>query len=260
MASQDVLPLSVVTVVKDAADALALTAESVAAQDAASVDYLVVDSSTDTDQVHRALNGVPHRYVWTEPRGIYSAMNVGLAHARGRFVHFLNAGDTFCDPSVLGRVIATLNDSDPLWAFGEVEIVQEDGRRTITPHWNYRSERDRGFSRGHFPPHQGTFSRREALLEAGGFDTTYAIAADYAMALHLSLQSDPLYLDLVIATFIEGGASTQNWRASIREFHRARRLILRPTGWQAVRECVDTGRHFVAVTAYRDVWSKVKRS
>lgn len=251
--------LSVVTVVRDAASALALTAASVATQDFAGVEYVVVDSSADTDRVHSALDGVPHRYTWTVPRGIYAAMNVGLEQAQGHFVYFLNAGDTFRDASVLGQVLTRLGEADPLWAFGEVEIVEQNGRRTMTRRWDYRKERDRGFSRGLFPPHQGTFTRRSALLEAGGFDTTYAIAADYAMALRLSLQADPVYLDLVVATFAEGGASTQNWRASIREFHRARRTILGPTGWPAVREWVDTGTQFVAMTAYRDVWSRVRR-
>lgn len=259
MSSQGVPLLSVVTVVKDAAGALASTAASLASQDTGGVEYLVVDSSSSTDPVHSALDGVPHRYTWTAPRGIYRAMNVGLEQAQGHFVYFLNAGDTFHDPTVLGQVLTRLGEADPLWAFGEVEIVERDGRRTISPRWDYRKERDRAFSRGHFPPHQGTFARRRALLDAGGFDTTYAIAADYAMALRLSLQADPVYLDLVVATFAEGGASTQNWRASIREFHRARRTILGPTGWPAVREWVDTGTQFVAMTAYRDVWSKVRR-
>lgn len=251
--------LTVVTVVKDAPDDLVGTVESVRAQNLSGVEYVVVDSSADPTPVTEALESIEHEYVWTQPQGIYPAMNTALNLATGDYVYFANAGDLLHDRLVLARVHALLARSQPVWAFGEVEIVQVDGSRVITPRWDYAREKAASFSRGHFAPHQGTFVRRTALLDQGGFDPAFSIVADYAAFLKLSRVADPLYLDLVIATFAEGGVSTLRWQESLRQFHRARRAILAPRGWGAVRELGGTAKQAVAMGLYRGLWSKVAR-
>lgn len=251
--------LTVVTVVKDAPDDFVRTVASLRDQDLEAIEFLVVDSSADPVPVREALADVEHRYAWTQPRGIYPAMNVALGMATGDYIYFANAGDLLHDPFVLGLVRARLAGTEVVWAFGEVEVVQRDGSRVITPRWDYAREKASLFSRGHFAPHQGTFARRAALLAQGGFDPAYTIVADYAAFLKLSKIADPLYLEPVIATFAEGGVSTVRWQESLRQFHRARRSILAPTGWDAVRELGGTARQAVAMGLYRGVWSKVTR-
>jgi glycosyltransferase len=123
----------------------------------------------------------------------------------------------------------------------------------VTPHWDYAAEKKNLFSRGFFPPHQGTVVRSDLLRGIGGFDTTYRIAADYAAFLRLSQAADPLQLSYVLATFREGGASTQNWQESFAEFHRARLSILHPSGVGRAREQASTWWHFAKVYAYREV-------
>lgn len=250
--------ITVITVVRDAPEALRLTAASVAGQelaDRADVEHLVVDGSSVVDDLSD-LPGVRHEV--RPARGIYTAMNEGLQAATGEYAYFLNAGDTLHAVDTLAFVIDRLASVRPEWAYGEVAIVDERGVRTITPRWDFDAEASRCFARGLFPPHQGTFARREALLALGGFDESYRIAADYAMALRLSQRSVPAYLDRVIATFPEGGASTVGWREAQREFHRARVSILQPTGMAAVRERLDTARQRAVMTAYRGVWTRLR--
>jgi hypothetical protein len=91
------------------------------------------------------------------------------------------------------------------------------------------------------------------LRDLGGFDPSYTIVADYAAFLRLSRLADPLILDTVIATFVEGGVSTRRWKASIQEFHRARRRILRPTGTAAWRERYETAAQFLRLFVVRDL-------
>lgn len=247
--------LSVITVVKDDLAGLERTRASLLAQTELSFEHVVVDSSRDPAAARDLLDWparVESTVTWVEPSGIYPAMNEGVRLARGEYAYFLNAGDTLRGSDVLSRVReATIAAGSPAWLYGEVEIVDTRGRSVITPRWDYEAERRASFARGRFPAHQATFVRRDALLAAGGFDTSFRIVADYAAFLRLSLACDPVYLDLVIATFAEGGLSTQRWRESLREFHRARREILRPTGLQAVRERWETARVAAAMGAYR---------
>ena len=254
--------LTIVTVVKDAPDDFLRTVESVAAQDLCDVEYVVVDSSVDANEVPACIGSfanLPIDYAWSAPRGIYPAMNEGLARASGDYVYFANAGDVFYHPDVLGRVREAAERTDAPWLFGDVEILSASGHRVTTPRWDYEHERAACFSRGHFPCHQGTFAKRSLLLAQGGFDPSYSIVADYAAFLKLSLVGDPGHLDFVVAIFAEGGVSTTRWRESFRQFHRARREILQPRGRAALREYRETVKRYAAVELYRSVWSKVVR-
>lgn len=254
--------LTVITVVKDAPADLSRTLASVASQDLSGVEYLVIDGSNDRTSVPEVLARFPAlaaSYVWRKPSGIYPAMNEGLTLARGDYVYFANAGDVFFDTEVLGRVRKATESMSPAWLFGEVEILSESGQRVITERWDYADEQATCFSRGRFPCHQGTFTRRALLLDQGGFDTSYSIVADYAAFLKLTLVSDPTHLDFIIATFAEGGVSTTRWRESFRQFHRARREILKPRGPLALREYGETVKNYAAVEVYRSVWSKIAR-
>jgi glycosyltransferase len=246
--------LSVVTVVKDDRDGFARSLASLRAQDLDGVEWIVIDGSRDEAEIPALLatsDALAARYCHEAPRGIYPAMNNALEIACGDVLYFLNAGDTLASSSILARVRECVGDA--VWAFGPVEIEERSGAVVVTPPWDYASERRAAFSRGHFPPHQGTFVRTTVLREIGGFDASYRIAADYAAALKLSLLADPVELPFIIARFREGGTSTVRWQESFREFHRARREILRPSGTSALRERWESARHFARVYAHREV-------
>lgn len=250
--------LSVITVVRDDPEGLQATMASLATQDRTGVEVVVIDGSADRAHAVEAASGIA-RVAWSDPRGIYPAMNEGLASAAGDYVYYLNAGDTLHSPDVLGVLMSALEGERPAWLFGRVEVVSVAGTRVMTPMWDYGRERSALFARGLFPPHQGTVARTDLLRDLGGFDPSYRIAADYAAFLGLSLRADPLILDTVLATFHEGGASTQNWQESFREFHRARLEIFRPSGLTALRERVSTAWHFSKVFTYREVARRARR-
>ena len=245
--------LTIVTVVKDDAEGLQRTLESLVAQKLTDYQHVVIDSSSNRDEVPALLVKTAAEYTWVAPAGVYAAMNTGLDYANGRYVYFLNAGDWLYAPTTLSMLRTQLIECQPRWAIGPVEIVSMDGTRTITPPWNYQREAALGFSRGHFPAHQGTIAERSVLEGFGGFNTTYRIAADYAMALRLATTGAPLQLDFPLACFTEGGVSTVEWKRSLREFHRARVEIWAPTGAAAQRERWETVAHFTRMWIARDV-------
>lgn len=245
--------LSVISVVKDDAAGLQTTIASMETQDLDGVEFIVVDGSADLDAVKSLLNAGPMdaTYVWDEPRGIYPAMNGGLELATGEFTYFANAGDELFAGDVFLRTRELISEFD--WAFGPIEIVSSCGSRVFSPVWDYAVEAKSGFSRGYFPAHQGTFARTELLQELGGFDESYGVAGDYAMALKLSQVSEPVVLPYVVATFYEGGISTHAWSQSALEFHRARREILHPRGISRAVELGNTAKHWVSLGIGREV-------
>jgi hypothetical protein len=177
-------------------------------------------------------------------------MNTGLAAASGTYVYFANAGDTFADDSAIST-IREATETAPKWLYGQVRFIQPDGTSITPPPFDYAKERSKSFSNGRFPPHQGTIAQTQLLRDLGGFDTSYRIGSDYALFLRLSLAGDPCEIETVIADFYVGGLSTVAWRESLREFHAARRRILKPTGTDAIREQIGTWSQFARMSAAR---------
>jgi glycosyltransferase involved in cell wall biosynthesis len=253
--------LTIVTVVKDDLTGFQATLASVMEQDRREVQHVIIDSSTDRSEIRAALAAVESSadYLWVPAAGVYAAMNAGLDRAAGDYVYFLNAGDCLYSLTTVADIRRRLIGNSPTWAFGPVEIHARNGERTVTPAWDYQREVSLGLSRGHFPAHQGTIVKRSVLEQLGGFDTSYRIAGDYAIALQLTQVAKPWQLDFPLACFIEGGVSTVEWKRSLREFHRARTEIWSPTGSAALREKWETLSQFVRMWIARDLLGRGRR-
>jgi GT2 family glycosyltransferase len=247
--------LTIVTVVKDDPRGLERTFESLCDQDLSGVEYIVIDGSSTRIEVPNLVHasGIGAIVEWSTPAGIYRAMNDGLARASGEYTLFLNAGDELL-PRALSNLRASLLASAPTWAYAPVEIVGVDGSATTTPAWEFATESKYSFSRGFFAAHQGTVARTDTLRGIGGFDERYVIAGDYAVFLYLTREAPPLELKLPLARFHEGGVSSTRWARTLREFHRARRSILHPSGPGSRREFMWTGRQFLVTSVYRSPW------
>ena len=260
--SQESSWLSVVTPIKDGLSDLARTWESLQVQDLTGVEWVIIDSSRDADQVSGFLDGVvgvPVTYRSQEPCGIFTAMNLGITEAAGQYVYFLNAGDTLADAESLALLRTELATHNyPAWAYADVEMVDDQGRAHVPAGWDHSAERSRSFARGHFPCHQGTVVRSTVIRSLGGFDTSYAIGGDYDLFLRLDRLYPPVQLPFTLARFAPGGASSQGWFQGLREFHRARRRQLRPTGWRAVTERIDTVWWGSKTVLYRSLWAPGK--
>lgn len=240
--------LSVITVVKDDPTGLQYTLDSVSQQervDPTQLQFVVIDGSTPSLEDLVTDSEITNvSYIWQKPQGIFSAMNFGVAQAQGDYVLFLNAGDTLFDTRVLSQLIEFLRSGSPTWAYGRVQFTSPSGQDLTEPPWSYTAERSRLFARGLFPSHQGTVMRRDLIKSLGGFDETYQITSDYHLMLKASKASQPKFIPFPIAHFQQGGASTQNWRTAVAEFHRARTSVFEPRGLTRLQEWTDTAVGF----------------
>ena len=144
-----------------------------------------------------------------------------------------------------------IDSKQPPFLFGAADIVQRNGLVVRTPDWDFQTEQENFFARGHFPCHQSMFVSRQLLLELKGFDKEYAIAGDYKFFLQLSCNLRPQILPFPVARFVEGGASSQHWIESWWEFHRARKETLSLAGSKAWKERMLTSVSFARAFAHR---------
>jgi hypothetical protein len=225
------LQLSVITVVRDNTFGFIETLNSLKKQSLSEFNWVVIDSSIDRASIPSLLesSGRSADYLWVEPEGIYPAMNLGASFSKGRYIYFLNSGDTLFDSETLRQVEKNLAATSPLWAFGNIDFWNQMGGKLTEPNWDYTAEQVHRFARGRFPGHQGVFVEKQAFEALGGLDTRFCIAADYHMICRLSQIQPPLELGFVVANFTQGGASTVSWRTAQKEFRKVRKMVFPPS-------------------------------
>lgn len=133
---------SIITVTYNAGELLEDTIQSVITQTYKNIEYIIIDGkSTDNtlEIIDRYRNHI--QTVVSEPdKGLYDAMNKGIAKATGDYICFLNAGDELHEDDTLQLMVHSLTSLTELpdVIYGETAIVDKEGhflrmRRLSTP-------------------------------------------------------------------------------------------------------------------------------
>ena len=100
---------SVITVTYNAEKVLEDTLQSVISQTYRHVEYIIVDgaSKDGTIKIIDKYRERIHTVVSEPDKGLYDAMNKGIALATGNYLCFLNAGDSFHEDDTLQQMVHT---------------------------------------------------------------------------------------------------------------------------------------------------------
>lgn len=216
--------ISVITITYNAASTLPPTLRSVEAQTFSDFEYLVIDGASKDSTVDLA-SACPIAQVFSEPdRGLYDAMNKGLRRAKGRYVLFLNAGDSLPGPDTLQKYADAIAAApvEPGIVYGQTRIV--DAKRNPIGERHLRAPENltfRSFLNGMEVCHQAMLVRRDL---APDYDMQYRFSADYDWACKI-LRLSPLnvYIPEYVADYLSEGVTTANHRASLLERFRIMR-------------------------------------
>jgi glycosyltransferase involved in cell wall biosynthesis len=121
------LDVSVIVPCRNAAPFLAATLASLLGQTHRAAEIVVVDDGSTDGSRAIAARHAPDVVVLTSPgRGASAARNAGMAHARGRFVQFLDADD-FVEPHALRSRVDALEQSGADVAISDWERLERRG-------------------------------------------------------------------------------------------------------------------------------------
>lgn len=214
------MKISVITVVYNGEATIAAAVESVLAQDHPDLEYIVIDgASKDSTLEILSRYGESITTLVSEPdRGIYDAMNKGIARATGDVVGILNADDLYAQTSVLSSVAQALESSGADSLIGDLVIVKADDLKQIERYYSSRTFSLRWFERGDMPPHPTFFVRRAVYARLGNFDTQYRVTADFDLMLRFLYlgRISWVYLPQVMVTMRSGGLTNQGFKSKLR--------------------------------------------
>ena len=222
------MKISIVTITYNAAKVLQRTLDSISSQSYRDIEHLIIDGASKDDtlrmvEVYRQQISYAV-IIQSEPdKGIYDAMNKGLRLATGDYIVFMNAGDTFHDERTLERVLGEgMREEEPAVLYGDTDIVDSEGRflrkrhLSVPDHLTWRS-----FRQGMLVCHQAFYAKLEIARDIP-YDLRYRHSADVDWCIRVMKEAERRHLPLVrvpgvVADFLDGGNTTQNHRASLKE-------------------------------------------
>lgn len=228
--------ISVITTTYNSGRTIGDTLESVLRQTYSDVELIVVDGASRDDTMDVVRRYEPRfggRLRWTsEPdRGIYDAMNKGIARATGDVIGILNSDDFYTSDTVLERVAEAMAGGDVDAVYGDIHYVRDGDLRRCVRYYSSRPFRRWMMRLGFMPAHPSFYCRREVYERCGTFDTTYRVAADFENLLRLIYVNHirTRYLPMDFVTMRTGGASTSGL-SSHRQIMRDHLRALRSNG------------------------------
>lgn len=182
--------VTIVTVVRNAAQDIAHTFASIRPFKCAALEYVVIDgNSTDgTQDIAAQYADVIDTFCSESDRGIYDAMNKATLKAKGTFILNINAGDRLLHVPFEALQEAATQGIDMVC--GKVQTEQG----LITPAWNSAIRRHNTL------PHQGCFYRR-TLLETHPYNLQFKVFADFDLNQRLYQEKAKMRLTDEIVAF-----------------------------------------------------------
>ena len=216
--------LSIIVVCLNPGSRIQTTLASVWDQKWCEPELIVIDGGS-TDGTREWLEAQRPRLaaLVSEPdRGVYDAMNKGLARAHGEWVLFLGADDRLVGDMVLSETLNWMKRTEAGVVVGEA--AYDDGRiYKLRSHVNPRPR--------NFVHHQAAFYRRSLFAESGDFEVSLEIMGDYELNLRLwkdHVRFKPIHLR-ISACGTGGMSDAGHWRGYAEEI-RVRHRYFKP--WQ----------------------------
>lgn len=181
------MKLSIITVNLNNKDGLQKTIDSIVSQTNKNFEWIVIDGGSTDGSKEFIEDNKNHITYWvSEPdKGIYDAMNKGIAKSSGDYLLFINSGDYLCSNDIVEKIV---NDKN----FGKYDIMA--GHTLLSCNDKIIKTRKAPhiinvkFLIKDTLCHQSSLIRSSHLKENGGYNTNYKIISDFVF----------LYEDLII--------------------------------------------------------------
>jgi len=200
--------LSIITINYNNLEGLKRTIESVVNQTWQEFEFVVIDGgSTDSSPEYIESQSAKIAYWVSEPdKGIYNAMNKGIAKASGEYLLFLNSGDELHNQKVLENNIDAVHTEDFVY-FDIYLLFANNAKIHKYPETlNYLI-----FMKGSLG-HPTTFIKRDMFSKIGLYDESLKIVSDWKffMIAILKYGCSSRKVNTILAKFYMNGISSNN--------------------------------------------------
>lgn len=213
------------------------TIESVVQQDYFNLEYLIIDGASNDGTLeivqHYAQKDRRIKVISEPDDGIYNAMNKAITLAKGDYINFMNAGDSFAQTNVLNKIEKILRRKEPDILCGQAIFFASNTLFERTARFEkYRNNlqilgvNSNGKTPyieillGKWGCHQAIFAKT-GILRQYYFNEKYKIAADYDWFVrNIKDKRNIEYVKINVCNFVGDGVScrSENFSAVQKEW------------------------------------------
>jgi len=161
------------------------TIQSVTGQSYTDIEYIIVDgcSKDDTLKIAERYKDKIAKIVSEPDKGLYDALNKGIAMATGEVIGLLHSDDFYVDSDVVKKYAQLFEKDRPDAAYSDLYYVDKTDTNKIVRKWKSGKYHQNAFINGWMPPHPTFFVKREVYKKYGHFNLDFKSAADYELML-----------------------------------------------------------------------------
>lgn len=197
---------SIITINFNNAEGLRTTVESIVSQSFTDFEYLIIDGGSTDGSVETIKHFADNITWWvSEPdKGIYNAMNKGIARAKGEYLLFINSGDCLFDNEVLAKSNKLIDLSADIIS-GNLMMIEGSKETIVKP----PAEVSLYYCLYHGLTHPNTFIRRSLFDKYGLYNEENKVVSDWEFFLVALGINNAVYqaIDSTIACFNRDGVS-----------------------------------------------------
>lgn len=212
------MKISIITVVWNNKDTIKNAIDSVLEQTYKNIEYIVVDgASTDcTVEVVQSYGDKISKFVSEPDRGLYDAMNKGIALATGDVVGILNSDDFYIDEYVIEKVVREFEEKQVDSIYADLVYVKPENIEKVVRCYDSSHFAPEKFAYGWMPAHPTFFVKRWIYEKYGVFRTDLKIGADFDILARFlyTHKISHSYMKEVFVKMRTGGVSTGGLKAT----------------------------------------------
>ena len=203
------MKLSIITINYNNKEGLQKTIDSVVCQTWRDFEWIIIDGGSTDGSKELIEQYQQHFAYWcSEPdKGVYNAMNKGIAKAKGEYMLFLNSGDVLYEQYVLEAVFSRKLYGDMV--YGDWYMIDDQGTSVFQKSPNRISV---GFFYSDNICHQAMFVK-SSVLKLEGYDEKFQVYADWARWMKMCLDGAKFqYVPVAVCEFdARGGLSKRDF-------------------------------------------------
>lgn len=211
------MKISIITITFNSAKTIQRALDSVQSQTYKDIEHVIVDgASTDGTKALIEAYAAKHtnvRWISEKDKGIYNALNKGIAMATGDVIGFLHSDDVLFSSDSIGQIAGAFADEKTDVVYGDLQYCH--GKKVVR-RWRSNAFCPSSLKYGWMPPHPTVYVRKEVYQQVGEYDEWFHISADYDMMLRIfSSGYQCHYIPEVLVSMETGGASNKNTKARL---------------------------------------------
>lgn len=228
------MKISIITTTYNSESTIRDTIESVLSQTYKNIEYIIIDGKSadgtiDIIKEYESKFNGRMRWISESDRGIYDAMNKGIALAEGDVIGLLNSDDFYTSNDVLSIIAKEIEGVDAI--YGDIHYVSPNNLKKCIRYYSSKNFRIWKMRFGFMPGHPSFYCRPKIYKKYGNFDLNFRTAGDFDILLRfLYLKKiKTKYVNKDFVTMRTGGETSSGFQ-SYKKSYMDRRRIFRKYG------------------------------